>query len=242
MVHSALWLYFILLFFSASSFAVSRPSLIWCLDHTPPRKYYEYGKDPYGPMVDLMQDVATKLNTKLEFTVPTPTSRCLLQLERGEVDVVTGLLYTPERDNRYWLLPYDIAKPESHFINKHRTPAENQELRITLIQSGIYSEGFQESLLKAGHQVLLAPSIDDALADLYHGTTDVFVGPEHITLLHISRNGRYQQSLIVAPQDKQADFEAHIAISKNGRYADRYQAFREALEQIRAEGKYQFYQ
>lgn len=236
----AIWLLAFLLL--QSSALAHSDELVWCLGHLPNRSYYVDGQSPQGIEVDLMQDVATRLNMQLVFTVPTPTNRCLQQLARGEVDIVAGLLGTSEREKLFLMIPYDIARPESWFVHRDNPITDKTPLRITFIEGRVYSAYLRETYHAAGHQLSSSPSIDDALALLLFKQTDVVVGPEHITLGHIAANPRYQGALVLAPQDKQPDFEVHIAISRNGRYTDRYDAFREVLKQIRAEGKYQFYE
>ncbi len=215
--------------------------LLWCLDHVPKRQHYEPGKTPYGPMVDLMQDLARRLNVELTYTLPTPVNRCLQQLEHGEVDIVASLLYSPQREQRFYLMPFDIARSESWFIHKDYQLSDQAGLRVMLIKNLIYSPALQDSYKAAGYLVSTASSIDDALAALFFRDVDVIVGPEHITQAKIASNARYKNILTLAPLHQQPAIEAHIAISKTGRYAHRHQAIRQALKQIRQEGKYPLY-
>lgn len=217
------------------------PELIWCLGHVPKRSYYVEGQSPHGPEVDMMQDVAMRMNMQLVYTVPTPINRCLQQLTRGEVDIVAGLLGTSEREKRFLMIPYDVARSESWFVHRDNPIKNKASLHITFIEGRVYSAYLRETYHAAGHQLSSSTSIDDALALLLFKQTDVVVGPEHITLGHIVANPRYQNALVLASQNYQPNLEAHIALSRTGRYADRYQSFREVIERIRAEGKYQFY-
>lgn len=215
--------------------------LIWCVDHVPQRQHYEKGKAPYGPMVDLMQDLAGRLQLELEFTLPTPVNRCLQQLEQGEVDIVASLLYSAERAKSFYLMPFDIAHSERWFIHRENKLQERSGLRITLINNFIYSPSLAETYAKDGHKVTTADNIEQALTQLYFRDTDVVVGPEHFTLGYIERNARYKNALRLAPVEQQRDVEAHIAISKTGRYAGRYDEFNHAIQMIRQEGKYRLY-
>lgn len=215
--------------------------LLWCLDHLPKRQHYEAGKPPYGPMVSLMQELALRLNVELVYSVPTPVNRCLQQLEQGEVDVVASLLYSPEREQRFYLIPFDVAHSESWFIHKDFQPDNQAHLRVTVIKDLIYSPSLLDSYQAAGYETTTAANIDNALTALFFRDTDVVVGPEHITQAHIARNARYKDSIKLAPQSHQPVIEAHIAISKTGRYAHRHEAIRQALQEIRQEGKYRLY-
>lgn len=221
--------------------SAQQEQLLWCVDHVPQRQHYESGKTPYGPMVNLMQDLALRLNLQLTYTLPTPSNRCLQQLERGEVDVVASLLYSAEREKRFYLFPFDIARSESWFIHKDYLLTQQAGLRVTLIKGLIYSPSLPETYKTAGFLLTTADNMDDALAALFFRDTDVVVGPEHITQAKIAGNVRYNNALILAPLNQQPTTEAHIAISKSGRYAHRHDAFRQALQQIRQEGKYRLY-
>lgn len=215
--------------------------LIWCLGHIPNRTYYVEGHSPRGIEVDLMHEVAARLNMRLVFTVPTPVNRCLHQLERGQVDVVAGLLFTEERNKLFLLIPYDAARPESWFVHAGNPIDNKSSLRITFMDGRFYSANLRERYEAKGHQLNTAASMDEALAMLYFKQTDVLVGPEHVTLGNIAGNPRYRDTLVLAPRDYQPNFEAHIAISRTGRYADKHQDFQQVLQQIRAEGRFQFY-
>ena len=231
---------FIILFFSGLVFA-KQPKLVWCLDHVPQRQHYEPGKAPYGPMVELMQELAAKLNVDLIYTVPTPVNRCLQQLQNGEVDIVASLLYSPQRDKLFYLMPFDVAHSERWFIHKDYTLKKDKGLRVSLIKGFIYSPKLAKTYKDQGYVLHTAENIEQALTALYFRDTDVVVGPQHFTLGHIDRNIRYKGVLRLAPVDQQGEIEAHIAISRNGRYANRHDEFREALTAIRQEGKYRLY-
>ena len=225
----------------SSNAAARAEQLLWCLDHVPKRQHYEPGKTPYGPMVNLMQDLAGRLNLQLTFTLPTPVNRCLQQLEQGEVDIVASLLYSPQREQRFYLMPFDIARSESWFIHKDYQLQHQPGLRIMLITGLIYSPGLQDRYKAAGYLINTANNTDEALAALFFRDTDVVVGPEHITQAKIANNARYKTVLTLAPLHQQPVIEAHIAISKTGRFAKQHEAFRQALQQIRQEGKYVLY-
>ncbi|MCC5853355.1 MAG: transporter substrate-binding domain-containing protein [Alkalimonas sp.] len=217
-------------------------TLTWCLGHLPNRVQYESGKAPSGPEVDLMQDFAARVGMTLEYTVPTPIPRCLQQLQRGQVDIVAGLLFTAERNELFYMLPYDTARPESWFIHKDNPIEQKSNLRLTFVDGRIYSANLREHYAAAGYQLLNADNLDDGLAMLLLQETDVLIGPEHITLGRIAANPRYHHYLILAPQDSQPNFEVHIAISRTGRYADQKTLFQQALEQMRAEGRHRLYE
>lgn len=61
----------------------SEPQLLWCLDHFSRFHHYENVTTPYGPSVDLMQELARRAGFTLVFTPQTPVARCLRLMAEG---------------------------------------------------------------------------------------------------------------------------------------------------------------
>ncbi|MFN4055893.1 MAG: substrate-binding periplasmic protein [Alishewanella aestuarii] len=221
---------------------LTKQSVRWCFDNLPPRQYYTNGQEPVGSMVGFMKELAHRLNTELHYSIPTPTTRCLQELERGKVDIVTGLMLTTDRKQRFHMFPFDSARPNSWFVNKLYPITAGQQLRLTLIQSQIQANETAEQLIAAGYTVNLVADFDTALTHLFFNKTDVVVGPEHITQKHIAQNGRYQNVLILAPQEYQQHTDAYIAISKQGELAKRSDEIELIIKELRASGRFQFYE
>lgn len=216
-------------------------TLIWCLDSLPPRQIHIDGKPPFGPMVDMMKHVAEKLQLELVYSIPTPVNRCLDQLASGEVDIVAGLLKTAEREQQFFLYPFDQARAESWFINTLARVDHKKALRITKIKNRHYSDDFDARYLAAGYQVSEADNIDTALITLFFNDTDVVVGPEHIIQAEIAKNARYSNSLVLTPQKLASATEAHVAIKKSGRHAARNDELIQIFKHIRESGNFNFY-
>jgi ABC-type amino acid transport substrate-binding protein len=219
---------------------VTQP-MLWCIDNLPPRHYYTTEQELIGSMIGFMQELANHLDAELHYTAPTPIARCLQKLEQGKVDIVTGLMLTPERKQQFLMFPYDNARPHSWFINRHYPLSEVKMLRLTLIDTQIHAKEAAERFIAAGYQVNLVPDFDTALANLFFNQTDVLVGPEHITLKMIAQNGRYHNTLILAAQEYQQPIKAHLAINKQGRFSDQVETIQAFLNEIKNTGRYQFY-
>ncbi len=70
--------------------------------------YVEQGQ-VRGIIPELMQELQTRSSCPLEL-VQLPRARALLEFDRGEIDIVTSMLRTPERDQLGAYLPYGYTK------------------------------------------------------------------------------------------------------------------------------------
>lgn len=235
-----------LLVSEAAAAESSLPSLTWCLQDLPPRQFYPANGEPYGPMVDFMQKLATQAGFRLTFTPPTPTSRCLKLMQRGEADLMVGLLKTPERSQFMHLWPVDTARPASLFTLKSAalltSPTELSGRRVALVDAYSYPEEVRAELTKLQVQVVRAPTIEEALALLLYQQADVLVGPYHLTLHAIGQNPRFQS--IVAQQQQLASggvAQNYLALSRKSKYAAKAAQLEQALQQLLLLHKPNFY-
>ncbi len=93
----------ILLWFSAD--ASAKTVLRLGMYHSPPYYFTENVIEPYGLSVDLLRPAARQLGLSIEVVV-CPFPRCLKMAQSGEIDIVAGLIKTPEREQfLYFLQP-----------------------------------------------------------------------------------------------------------------------------------------
>lgn len=222
------------------------PSLTWCLQDLPPRQFYPANGEPYGPMVDFMQKLAQHTGFLLKFTPPTPTSRCLKLMQQGEVDLMVGLLKTPERSQFMHLWPFDSARPASLFTLKTTalltSPSDLSGRKVILVDAYAYPEEVRAELTQLQVQVVRAPTVEEALALLLYQQADVLVGPYHITLNAIGQNPRYQA--IVAQHQQLAAAgvaQNYLALSRKSRHVALAPALEQALQQLLRAEKPNFY-
>jgi polar amino acid transport system substrate-binding protein len=65
--------------------------------HSPPYYFTENVIEPHGLSVDLLRPAARQLGIGIEIVV-CPFARCLKMAQSGEIDIVAGLIKTPERE------------------------------------------------------------------------------------------------------------------------------------------------
>lgn len=73
------------------------PVLKLAMYHSPPYYFTEDVAEPRGLSLDLLKPAARQLGLRIEI-VTCPFPRCLKLAERGEVDIVAGLIKTEERE------------------------------------------------------------------------------------------------------------------------------------------------
>lgn len=171
------------------------PVLIWCLDHLPPRQHYLPGRQPTGPMVEMMQELATRSGFVLQYTSPSPVSRCEHLLATGKADLVTSLLWSAQREKAMVLLPFDEARI-SIIYRRPDSPALHSEQdfnghRIVLAQDRPYPKALLNMLQTQGAQLSWGKDLDTALALLLYRQADFFIGPQHYTELARQQNARF---------------------------------------------------
>lgn len=92
MINKLVWL---VLFISFFNHADAQPQLRWCLGTFP--GFYGFNavtKQPEGPSVLYLQELAKRANFTLIPSQETPSSRCLAQMASGESDLMINLLKT----------------------------------------------------------------------------------------------------------------------------------------------------
>ncbi|WP_419570935.1 substrate-binding periplasmic protein [Rheinheimera sp.] len=166
--------------------------LTWCLDHFPRFHAYENGKAPYGPSVDLMQELAKRAGFTLKYTTRTPSARCFRQMETGEVDLMSNLNYTEERASTMWLLPYNERIPESLYLlgsdsRSIRELTQLTTLRIATVRNYTYHPSMMKMMSASARHVQI-DSIATGFEMLLRGRVDGLVVPTQSSLDVIAHN------------------------------------------------------
>lgn len=180
------------------------PELEWCLDHLPPRQNYLPNQQPSGPVVDMMQQLAKQSGFILTFSPPTPTARCLKLMQQGKTDLMTGLLWSEQREQYMLLLPFDEARPDALFRrnNQPQSPDSMATLNgktIAVSSDRPYRIDFFQLLQAQQVKVKTVPNLEQALALLHYGDVDLVAGPQHITLNLLQNNPRLAESISLNP-------------------------------------------
>jgi ABC-type amino acid transport substrate-binding protein len=215
-------------------------TLQWCLDNFPHRHFYPEDAEPYGPTVELMQELAKRADFTLTFSTNTPFPRCLQNMKQGKSDLMTSLNYSPARAEFMYLLPYDKAKVEVLYQRKGaaavRSWAELANQQLGLVRGYVYNAALLEKLT-VQHQVEVS-SLDIGFAMLLTGRIDALIAPAQQALNVIASNPRYKQQFQPAELQFQPakDRFVYLGLSKKTVSEQQKQQLEAALQSMVKDG------
>lgn len=140
-----------LLLLSFCSTAATPPTIRLAQYHSPPYYFAENTEAPTGLAIDLLRPVLHQLGWQLQIVI-CPFPRCLKMLERGEVDVMPGLLRNTEREMLIHFVQPPMMSFHSSFVfyahPESPTPLHNeQQLQghsIAVMRDAVYYPSFQK--------------------------------------------------------------------------------------------------
>ncbi|MGM0452424.1 MAG: transporter substrate-binding domain-containing protein [Thermodesulfobacteriota bacterium] len=144
-------------------------------DHNyPPYEFLDEQGQPAGFNVDLMRSVAREVGLDIEIRLG-PWEQIRQGLARGEIDVIQGMFYSPERDRGF-----DFTSPHkvNHYVavvrkNEGPVPASAEDLedKTIVVQQGDIMHDFAlENGL--GNQLVAVDAQEDALRQVAEGRQD----------------------------------------------------------------------
>jgi PAS domain S-box-containing protein len=157
----------------------------------PPFEYLDEDGRPAGYNVDLTRTIARELGLDVEFRMET-WSEVVTAFENGEIDILQGMFYTPQRD-----LKFDFSQPHvaNHYIAVTRAggqapPGTLDALRgrRLVVERGDVAEEF---LVQHGlaENLRLVDGPETALGELAAGKHDVALVGRLVALHAIEKNG-----------------------------------------------------
>ncbi|EXI77199.1 MAG: Phytochrome-like protein cph1 [Candidatus Accumulibacter appositus] len=158
----------------------------------PPIAFTDSSGKAQGLAVDILNDVAEQEGWRLEF-VHDEWPAIFAMLERGEIDLLTGIAHTPERAERFrfsehmvlsnWGVVY--AKPASGI----RSLVQLQDKRMALVPGATHSDELSQLLEKFGVTVVPVPAdnYQQVLAMVAAGDADAGVVSRVFGTLHSAR-------------------------------------------------------
>ncbi|MCB1932397.1 MAG: PAS domain S-box protein [Candidatus Accumulibacter sp.] len=155
----------------------------------PPIAFRDSSGEMRGIAVDVLNHVAQQEDWRLEY-VHDEWQAIVGMLERGEIDLLTGIAYTPERAERFqftrqtllsnWGVVY--AKPGSRI----QSLLALQEKRVALVPGTTHSDELSERVEKFGVRIVPVPAedYDQVLARVAAGNADAGVVSRSFGTLH----------------------------------------------------------
>lgn len=158
--------------------------------HFPPFEFLDKNGNPTGFNVDLIRAIAREMNLEVEIQL-SPWTEVRQGLLRGNIDLIQGMFYSPERD-----LLFDFTQPHtmSHYVTVVRkgsgTPPETvkamKNYQIAVETGDIMHEfaienDLSENIITYGNQ-------EEALLSLLRGDTDCALIARQTVLYLIEKN------------------------------------------------------
>jgi len=142
-------------------------------DHNyPPYEFLDYNGEPTGFNVDIFRAVCKAVNIRYEIHLG-PWDHVRQQLENGEVDLITGMYFSPERDKKVDFSTPHITVSHSLFVRKNSKIRILEDLsgREVVVQKGDIMNDFLQS---QGRSITIVTVTDqvDALRLLSEGKHD----------------------------------------------------------------------
>lgn len=114
-----LWLAFIISLFNP---VAAKPQLRWCLGTFP--GFYGFNaltKQPEGPSVQYLQEIARRANFTLQPSAETPPSRCFAQMKAGETDLMINILKPSQSNPDIRYIQFGSRWPDRIYHAKAKT-------------------------------------------------------------------------------------------------------------------------
>jgi len=163
----------------------------------PPYEYLDESGRPAGFVVDLTRAIAREVGLDIEIRLG-PWAEMVQGLEKGEIDVIEGMFYSPERD-----LKFDFTQPHlvSHYVSVVRNgegppPSRVDQLkgkRIVVQKGDIIVDFLAKHGL--GGQVSVAETQEEVLRQLAEGKYDCALAVRMSALYLIEKHGWVNLSL-----------------------------------------------
>ena len=142
----------------------------------PPFEYYADSGVYSGFNVDIMNAISLETGLKFEY-LPLPWNEAIKALNRGEVDALQGMKYSPARDKIYDFSDSYFTSSQGIFVRKQNLSIfhiEDLNGRKVAVQKG----DIAQDLLRELHDTVFVEtkSQEEALELLLKGDVDAFVG------------------------------------------------------------------
>ncbi|WP_339865398.1 substrate-binding periplasmic protein [Paremcibacter congregatus] len=194
---------------------------------------------PHGLERKILQALADRMGRQITF-MPYPFARRLDTLEKGGVDLSTGLLKTPERTEK--LIFIDAHKRKTYrafFVLKDRaTRIEKYEdlygLKVGTRIKSLYFDRFDKD---DKIQKIPVTSIESHIHMLLNGRIDTFAFQEKSGLLKIAELG-YEGKIIAAPYKFSRTNLTHICISKKSPLANDLTDINRVIKEMSEDGTF----
>jgi PAS domain S-box-containing protein len=154
----------------------------------PPFSYIDEDGKPKGIDVDLMRTIAKKENLKLEFKL-SRWDKALAMLENGKVDVLIGVLFTPERQLKFNFTIPNVIDDYVIFVRRGTTIRDIKDVqgKTLLIEAGDASLETIVQPMGIQGNIRYLNSLPGSIRALSEGKGDYVIAPYSIGMQAVRR-------------------------------------------------------
>lgn len=226
-----------------SEAASSLPQLTWCINHFPRWHEFPDNGEPFGPSVDFMQEVAKRAGFELVISENTPIARCLRMMQLGQVDLMSNLNYSTEREEFMRMIPIVEDDPESFwlrcnsaFANDPNSQLEN--MRLITLRGSSRKPGVADVLNNLSRPILMTESWEKAFEMVRLGRADAVIAPTASAYSVVEADRRFQRALcpVVFEHDAATPDLIHLGFSRRSEHGHLYPKIKTAVDSMRDDG------
>lgn len=204
----------------------------------PPLHWYD-GKNFQGASIEIAKRVLSDLKIPYEIRYVGPFPRVLLMARRGEVDMISTLKKTPDRE-QFLLYPKTaaLANPVAVFaLRKHsfayRSRADLVGLKGGITRGNVFGDGLDEYLrTNLAFEEANSPEINFNKLEL--GRIDYFITGYYAGMAYLLQRGRDEKFAALTPYVAQT--QNFMVLTRNGQCADKLGLIDERLAVLQKEG------
>lgn len=204
----------------------------------PPLHWYD-GETLQGASIAIARRVLDDLKIPYEVRYLGPFPRVMAAAQHGEVDLVATLKRTPERD-AFLLFPKTpaLSNPVAVFTARER-PIEFKSrsdligLKGGITRSNVFGDGFDE-YLRQNLSIEEANSPENSFSKLAVGRLDYFLTGYYAGMAYLLKRGDEDRFVALSPFV--VNTPNYLALTRNGRCADKLEALDTRLAQLKKNG------
>ena len=172
--------------------------------HTQLRVYRSDQLQYQGIAIDLLRDIAGSEDWRLEYVFG-PWKTLLAKLDRGDIDLLTAIAYTPERAKHYAFNQQTVINNWGTVYRSNRDQttslADLQSVRVALMSASIHSKAFRHIMdeFQFEFQAVETDSYVEAMRQVQLNLADVVVSNRLISLLHAGEFDLIETGIIFNP-------------------------------------------
>lgn len=187
-----------------------------CVDHYPPLQIIRTNQPVTGESVVVVQRLVQTAGHSLQFTIAPNFGSCLDRMFRGKVDIVSGLLKTPDREPHMHFIEYHHEIDKVFIVDRDWPKIESiqdlSRLKIALAKGVKMYQKFDDR--DNDFTIVRYYTLVDAVPDLLAGKIDAIASTRSRAESLIGAKRQYEERLTIAPYYHKSDSALYIGLNK----------------------------